>query len=105
MTLADLPVLNPSTPGREARRAGLVATLFLVFGLVMEYPIVLVLLSKVGILTSARLRGSRRLVILVITVVSAVATPGGDPISPLVLGLTMYALYEFSIVLIRLGGR
>jgi len=32
MTLADLPVLNPSTPGREARRAGLVATLFLVFG-------------------------------------------------------------------------
>jgi hypothetical protein len=32
MTLADLPVLNPSTPGREARRAGLVAALFAVFG-------------------------------------------------------------------------
>lgn len=32
MTLADLPVLNPSTPGREARRAALVALLFLVFG-------------------------------------------------------------------------
>jgi hypothetical protein len=32
MTLADLPVLNPSTPGREARRAALVAALFLVFG-------------------------------------------------------------------------
>ena len=30
---------------------GFVTTLFLVFGLVMEYPIVLVLLSKVGILT------------------------------------------------------
>ena len=84
---------------------GFVTTLFLVFGLVMEYPIVLVLLSKVGILTSARLRSSRRVVILAIAVISAVATPGGDPISPTVLGVTMYLLYEFSIVLIRLGGR
>jgi len=32
MTLADLPVLNPSTPGKEAKRAMLVAILFAVFG-------------------------------------------------------------------------
>jgi len=32
MTLADLPVLNPSTPGKEARRAAVVAGLFAVFG-------------------------------------------------------------------------
>jgi sec-independent protein translocase protein TatC len=79
--------------------------LFLVFGLVMEYPIVLVLLAKVGIINSARLRSSRRFVILAIAIISAVVTPGGDPISPTVLGVTMYLLYEFSIVLIRLGGR
>jgi sec-independent protein translocase protein TatC len=84
---------------------GFVTTLFLVFGLVMEYPIVLVLLAKVGIITSARLRRSRRVVILAFAVIRAVATPGGDPISPTVLGVTMYLLYEFSIVLIRLGGR
>ena len=84
---------------------GFVTTLFLAFGLVMEYPIVLVLLSKVGILSSARLRRSRRVVILAIAIISAVVTPGGDPISPTVLGVTMYVLYEFSIVLIRLGGR
>ncbi len=84
---------------------GFVTTLFLVFGLVMEYPIVLVLLAKVGIITSARLRSSRRFVILAIAIISAVVTPGGDPISPTVLGVTMYILYEFSIVLIRLGGR
>lgn len=84
---------------------GFVTTLFLVFGLVMEYPIVLVLLARVGIITSAQLRSSRRLVILVIAIIASVATPGGDPISPLVLGLTMYVLYEFSIVLVRVGGR
>ncbi len=32
MTLADLPVLNPSTPGKEARRAVIVALLFALFG-------------------------------------------------------------------------
>ena len=84
---------------------GFVTTLFLAFGLVMEFPIVLVLLAKVGIITSARLRRSRRVVILAIAIISAVVTPGGDPISPTVLGVTMYLLFEFSIILIRLGGR
>lgn len=84
---------------------GFVAMLFLGFGLVMEYPIVLVLLSKVGIVTSARLRSSRRYVIVLIAVVSAVITPGGDPISPTVLGVVMYLLYELSILLVRWGGR
>lgn len=32
MTLADLPVLNPSSPGREAKRALVVGALFAVFG-------------------------------------------------------------------------
>lgn len=84
---------------------GFVATMFLGFGLVMEYPIVLVLLSKVGIVTTARLKSSRRYVIIVFAIVAAVATPGGDIISPIVLGVTMYALYELSIVLVRAGGR
>jgi sec-independent protein translocase protein TatC len=83
---------------------GFVATMFLAFGLVMEYPIVLVLLSKVGVVTSARLRSSRRVVIVAIAVVAAFATPGGDIVSPLALGVTMYLLYELSIVLVRAGG-
>src|SRR5436853_178348 len=41
---------------------GFITTLFLAFGLTMEFPIVLVLLSKVGIITSQRLRSSRRIV-------------------------------------------
>jgi len=83
---------------------GFVAMMFLAFGLVMEYPIVLVLLSKVGIVTSDRLRSSRRIVIVVIAVAAAMITPGGDIISPLALGVTMYLLYELSIFLVRIGG-
>ena len=84
---------------------GFITTLFLVFGLVMEFPIVLVLLSRVGILTSTRLRSSRRMVILGIAIFAVVATPGGDPISPTVLGGVMYLLYELSILLVRWTGR
>ncbi len=84
---------------------GFVTTLFLAFGLVMEYPIVLVLLSKMGIVTSGRLASSRRGAVLAIVVLSAVVTPGADLVSPIVMAIVMYVLYEASIVMIRIGGR
>lgn len=82
-----------------------VTTMFLAFGLVMEFPILLVGLSRVGIVTSDRLRSSRRMAILGIAVFSAFATPGGDLISPLVLGGTMYLLFEATVFFIRRTGR
>src|SRR4029079_19549293 len=82
-----------------------VSTLFLVFGLLMEFPIVLYALSRVGIVTSARLRSSRRMVILGIAIFSAVATPGGDLVSPTVLGVTMYILFELTVIAIRRSGK
>ena len=82
-----------------------VTTLFLVFGLVMEFPILLVGLSRVGIVTSQRLTSSRRMVILGIAIFAAVATPGGDLVSPFVLGGTMYVLYELTILFIKRSGR
>lgn len=84
---------------------GFISTLFLAFGLTMEFPIVLVLLSKVGIITSQRLRSSRRVVILGIAIFAAVVTPGGDLVSPAVLGGVMYLLFELSIRLVKWGGR
>jgi sec-independent protein translocase protein TatC len=84
---------------------GFVTTLFLAFGLVMEFPIVLVLLSKVGIATSARLRRSRRKALLGIVILSNVITPGADLVSPAVMAVVMYGLYEVSIVMIRMGGK
>lgn len=82
-----------------------VTTLFLVFGLVMEFPILLVGLSRVGIVTSQRLSASRRMVILGIAIFAAVATPGGDLVSPFVLGGTMYVLYELTVLFIKRSGR
>jgi sec-independent protein translocase protein TatC len=80
-------------------------TLFLAFGLLMEFPILLIGLSRVGIVTSERLTRARRMVILVIAVFAAFATPGGDLVSPFVLGLTLYLLFEGTVWFIRRTGR
>jgi sec-independent protein translocase protein TatC len=81
------------------------SSLFLAFGILMEFPILLVGLSRVGIVTSDRLRRTRRMTILVIAIFSAVVTPGGDLVSPFVLGVTLWLLYEGTILFIRRTGR
>jgi sec-independent protein translocase protein TatC len=82
-----------------------VTTMFLAFGLVMEFPILLFGLSRVGLVTSDRLRAARRFVILGIAIFAAIVTPGGDLVSPFALGLTMYALFEVTVFAIRRSGR
>ena len=79
---------------------GFVTMLFLVFGAVMQFPIVLIVLNRLGLLPLARLKSSRRYALLAIVIFAVVATPGGDPISPLVMSAVMYVLYEAAIVAI-----
>lgn len=80
---------------------GFVTTMFIIFGAVMEFPIVLVLLHKLGILSVEKLQESRRMVILGIVIFAVVATPGGDPFSPVVMAAVMYVLFEFTIFMLR----
>ena len=80
-------------------------TLFLAFGLVMEFPILLYGLSRVSIVTSQRLIKARRTSILAIAIFAAAITPGTDIVSPIVLGVTMYILFEGTIFFIRRSGK
>lgn len=82
-----------------------VSTMFLAFGLVLQFPILLYGLSRVGIVTSKLLGANRRIALLVIAIFAAAATPGGDLVSPLILGGTMYALFEGTILMIRRSGK
>jgi sec-independent protein translocase protein TatC len=81
---------------------GFVTTMMLAFGLVLEFPIVLVGLARVGILSHRRLARQRRWAILAIVLFAIVLTPGGDPISPLILSGVMFLLFEGSLLVIRL---
>jgi sec-independent protein translocase protein TatC len=84
------------------RYVGFVTTMMLAFGLALEFPIVLIGLSRVGILTYQRLAARRRWALLVIVLASIILTPGGDVISPLILSGVMFLLFEGSLQIIRL---
>jgi sec-independent protein translocase protein TatC len=81
---------------------GFVTTMMLGFGLVLEFPIVLIGLARVGILTHRRLAAQRRWAVLAIVLFAILLTPGGDPISPLILSGVMFLLFEGSLLVIRL---
>ncbi len=81
---------------------GFVTTMMLAFGLVLEFPIVLIGLARVGILNYRRVASQRRWAILAIVLFAIVLTPGGDPISPLILSGVMFLLFEGSLLIIRL---
>lgn len=81
---------------------GFVTTMMLAFGLVLEFPILLIGLARVGILSHRRLASQRRWAILAIVLFAIVLTPGGDPISPLILSSVMLVLFEGSLLVIRL---
>ena len=83
---------------------GFVTFIFLIFGLVMQFPVVLVFLDRIGVLNVGQLKTMRRYVLLGVVIFAVVITPGGDPISPLVLSGTMYALYEFTIFWLQRRG-
>jgi sec-independent protein translocase protein TatC len=84
---------------------GFVTTMLIVFGLVLEFPVVILALARVGILSHAYLARRRRWALLAFVVFAVVATPGGDPLSPIILSATMYVLFELTLFAIRLMRR
>jgi sec-independent protein translocase protein TatC len=84
---------------------GFVTTLMIAFGLAFQFPIVLIMLNRVGILTYAFLAARRRFVVIIIVLVAIVITPGGDPISSGILSLIMYGLFEGALQVMRMARR
>jgi sec-independent protein translocase protein TatC len=77
----------------------------LAFGLSFEFPLLLMFLGALGILSSRRLAGWRRQAIFLAFLVGAVATPSQDPLSMTLLAVPLYILYEASILVIRFAMR
>jgi sec-independent protein translocase protein TatC len=67
-------------------------------GIAFQFPLILILLIKIGILSVAKLRGSRRLVLVILMISAALITPGGDPVSLCILTIPLYILYELAII-------
>jgi sec-independent protein translocase protein TatC len=76
----------------------------LIFGLVFEFPVVLVLLAKIGVINAKMLARQRKYAILLIFIFAAVMTPP-DIISQVLMALPLIGLYELSILLSKLFGK
>lgn len=77
----------------------LVTYMMLAFGVGFEFPVLLVFLQLVGIVTPSTLRKYRRYAIVVIVTIVAILTPSGDPYSLMILSVPMYLFYEISIII------
>lgn len=85
---------------RVSEYLGLIMTLVLAFGVCFQLPVVLTLLARIELVTSAQLKTWRKYAVVGVLIVAAFLTPP-DPISQLGLALPMLLLYELSIFSVR----
>ncbi|MCD0487857.1 twin-arginine translocase subunit TatC [Pedobacter sp. MC2016-14] len=74
-----------------------IMTLTLGSGIIFQLPVIIFILSKLGIMTPAFMRASRRYSTVIILIVAAVVTPTADPYTMLIVALPLFLLYELSI--------
>ena len=80
------------------RYLGFVVKMMAAFGLAFQFPIALITLQALGIVSNRTLRKNRSYAVVGIVVLVAVITPSGDPFTLLALSTPMYGFYEISIL-------
>jgi sec-independent protein translocase protein TatC len=82
----------------------LIMKLIFAFGLCFQLPVLMTLLARVGLATSAGMAAKRKYAIVAVFVVAAVLTPP-DPISQISLAVPIILLYEISIYMAKIVER
>ncbi len=77
----------------------LVGLMMAAYGIGFEFPVLLVFLQIVGVLSPQTLLKGWRYAVMVIFVIAAVITPSGDPISMLALAIPMTIFYLISVLI------
>ncbi len=78
---------------------GFVMKLLMAFGILFELPVVIAILSALGLVTPSFLRKKRRHAIVIITLLASILSPGDVVTVTAIMMAPMILLYEFSIFL------
>lgn len=76
-----------------------VMRLLMAFGIIFELPVVILILSVLGVVTPKFLRSKRRHAIVIITVLASFLSPGDVLMVTVIMMVPLIFLYEFSIFL------
>ncbi|MCE5199441.1 twin-arginine translocase subunit TatC, partial [bacterium] len=79
--------------------------MLLVFGILFQLPIIMMLLAKIGIVSSKMLWNQWRVAVVLIATVAAIATPSNDAFSMIMAAVPMVFLYFLGIFLVKLTER
>ena len=95
--------VNPEI--RISSYINVVASLMFWMGVVFQIPIVLFALGRLGVVTPRWLSRFRRFAILLAFIAAAIITPTFDPVNQTLVAVPIIVLYEFGILLARIGQR
>ena len=96
---------NWTTALTGSKYINFVITMLFIFGVSFLLPLVVVMLNRAGVVSYERLAKWRRGLLMGLFVFAAVATPGTDPISMIVLALALSLLFEMAIQVARIHDR
>ncbi len=99
---ANDAVLPIQLEARVSEYLDLIMTLIFAFGLCFQLPVFLTLLGRAGIISAEFLEKKRKYAIIITFVIAAFLTPP-DIISQIMLAVPIFALYELSIILIKMS--
>ncbi len=75
--------------------------LILLMGLAFEIPLVMWVLSLMGVIRRGTLRRYRRHAIAIVVILASIITPTGDPFTLAVVAIPLYLLFELSVVMVK----
>ncbi|MGA2193612.1 MAG: twin-arginine translocase subunit TatC [Nitrospirota bacterium] len=75
------------------------------FGIVFELPLIITLLSKLGLVTPKFLSKNRKYAVLLAFVVAAILTPTPDAFNQCLMAVPLLLLYEMGIIMAKIFGR
>lgn len=76
----------------------MVKTSVVASGLFFELPIIIYFLTKIGLVTPAFLRKSRKIAIIIVLIVAAIVTPP-DVVSQIIVTIPMLIIFEISVLI------
>ena len=80
-------------------------TLLIGFGIVFEFPVVIFILARLGLVDAGSLKRKRRYALLLSAIAAAVITPTTDAISMMMMFVPIVVFYELGIVVAWLFGK